>query len=111
MPSVEVIILGKKHTFDTPENPDRVKTAARLLERKLKTVTEVYGLISNDHMLVLAALNLAEELIRLKQETKLDRAEDFLRGLAERLDLAMRDEADSPDVPSDPCLPAGRPSR
>lgn len=106
MPSVEVMILGRKHVFDTPEHPDRVKFAARLLERKLKTVNEVYGMISNEHMLVLAALNIAEELLRLKRETKLDRVEDFLRGMNERLDLAMRDD---PSL-SDPIRPVPSPS-
>lgn len=93
MPAVEVLILGKKHVFDTPEHPDRVKAAANLLERKLKTVTEGYSMISNDRMLVLAALNLAEELIRIKQETKMDRVEDFLRGMSERLELTLRSDA------------------
>lgn len=92
MPSVEVLILGKKHVFDTPDNPDRVKAAANLLERKLKTVSEVYGMISNERMIVLAALNLAEELLRHKRETKLDRVEDFLKGLSERLELSLREE-------------------
>ncbi len=92
MASVEVLILGKSHVFETPGNPDRVRAAARLLERKLNTVSEVYGLISNEQMLTLAALNLAEELMRLKQETKLDHVEDFLKGLTERLDLALRAE-------------------
>ncbi|OGH56106.1 MAG: hypothetical protein A3G34_12840 [Candidatus Lindowbacteria bacterium RIFCSPLOWO2_12_FULL_62_27] len=92
MPSVEVMILGKKHVFDTPENPERVRLAANLIDRKLKTVSEHYGMISNERMLLLTALNIAEELIRHKQETKLDRVEDFLRGLAERLELAVRPE-------------------
>lgn len=93
MLAVEVLIFGRKHVFDTPENPERVRAAANLLERKLKTVSEVYSMISNERMLVLAALNLAEELIRHKQETKLDRVEDFLKGMSERLDLALREPA------------------
>ena len=92
MPSVEVLIFGKKHTFDTPENPERVKAAANLLDRKLKAVSEVYGMISNERMLVLAALNLAEEFIRFKQDSKLDRVEDFLRGLNDRLEISLRPE-------------------
>lgn len=95
MPAVEVVIFGKKHVFDTPENPERVRTAANLLERKLKTVSEVYGMISNERMLVLAALNIAEELIRHKRETKMDRVEDFMRGLTDRLELALREDAPS----------------
>ena len=94
MSSVEVLLLGKKHVFDTPENPDRVRAAAALLDRKLRTVAEVYGMISNERMLVLAALNLAEELLRYKQETKLDRIEDFLKGLADRLELSLRMDPD-----------------
>lgn len=94
MPSVEVVILGKKHVFDTPGNVERVRAAAQLLERKLKAVAENYGMISNERTSILAGLNLAEELLRLKQETKLDRIEDFLRGLADRLELSLRSDPD-----------------
>ncbi|MBI4179856.1 cell division protein ZapA [bacterium] len=90
MPAVEVMILGKKHVFETSGNPDRVRAAAVLLERKVKTVSEHLGMISNDRTLVLAGLNIAEELIRLKQETRLDRMEDFLRGLSDRLELTLQ---------------------
>ena len=93
MPTVEVVILGKRHVLDSPENPDRVRAAAALLERKIKPFTEIYGMISNERMMVLAALNIAEELLRLKQETKMDRVEDFLRGLSDRLELVLRDES------------------
>lgn len=90
MPAVEVVIFGKKHAFETPGNVDRVRAAAQLLERKVKTVAEDYDMISNERILMIAGLNLAEELLRLKQETKLDRVEDALRGLSDRLELALR---------------------
>lgn len=93
MPDVEVLILGKKYSFDTPGNPDLVKAAANLLDRKLKTVADVYGMISNERMILLSALNLAEELLRVKHETKLDRVEDFLKGLSDRLELSLREES------------------
>lgn len=98
MPAVEVMILGKKYEFDTAEHPERVRAAGHLLDRRIKTVSETYGVISNERVLVLAALNLAEELIRHKQDTRMDRVEDFLRGLADRLEVAAREETETEEV-------------
>jgi cell division protein ZapA (FtsZ GTPase activity inhibitor) len=96
MPAVEVIILGKKHVFNTMEDPEHVRSAAALFEKRVKAVAEDFSMISNERTLVLAAVNIADELIRLKTDTRMDKVEDFLQGISDRLELGLRD-----NVPED----------
>lgn len=82
MGSVDVYILGQKYTVkgDAPE--EHIKKIATFVDSKIKEVYVASPNISPQKASILAALNIADELHRLKAEQ-----ENITRHIEERTDL------------------------
>jgi len=89
---IVVHILAKEYRIACTENEKEALIAsARLVDNKMREIRDSGKVIGTDRIAVMAALNIAHEL--LKQEQILDlSSRDFsrrVRQLQERLDVAM----------------------
>lgn len=85
---VNVRLLDREYTVGcTPEQRDGLLAAARLLDAKMREIRGGNRMAAVDRIAVLAALNIAHELLQARQEG--EREQDIARSLGrlnERLD-------------------------
>lgn len=68
MGSVEVHILGQKYIIKGNENPDNIRKLADFVNEKLQEVYSISPNITPLKAVILTALNIADELQKLKNE-------------------------------------------
>lgn len=69
MKSIEIEIVGKKYRFRT-DNPGQIKESAAHLNSLLDDITSKYGIIDSKDSLVLAAMDLADKLFQITEESR-----------------------------------------
>lgn len=94
--AVAINILGKEYRIGCePGEEESLLKAARLLDGRMKEIRSSGKVIGTDRMAVMAALNLAHEV--LTQETSLDAAAGAankrIRAMRERIEIALNDSA------------------
>lgn len=67
---VTVSIAGKQYSIVSAVDPDYIKEVADYLNTKLKEVSENYPNIPETKIIVLAALNITDELFQVKKNLK-----------------------------------------
>ncbi len=68
MKGVSVEIMGQNLTIASDAGDDWVKDLARVVDGKIKDIRAGTQAVSSVHLAILAALNFADELERLRQE-------------------------------------------
>jgi len=68
--SVRVTIYDREYTLRTPGNPERLKTLCADLDKRMREVAASTGSVDTFKVAVLAALSLADDLQRSKDELK-----------------------------------------
>jgi len=68
--SVQVEIYDREFTLVTTGDPDRLKALCASLDQKMREVTATTGSVDTLKVAILAALGLADELLRLREELK-----------------------------------------
>ncbi len=86
MGSVEVYILGQKYTIKGDASEERIKKLASFVDGKMKEVCSATPGIAPLKAAILASLNIAEELHRLREEEEniaknIEARADVLTGL------------------------------
>lgn len=91
-PPVKVLILGKEYPVVCPENEEHeLLLAARHLDEKMRKIRDTGRVIGTERIAVMAALNIAHELIQAQQQLKRlsSGLEDRLSSMNERIDAAL----------------------
>lgn len=94
--AVAVNILSKEYRIGCePGEEEALLKAARLLDARMKEIRRSGKVIGTDRIAVMAALNLAHEL--LTQESSVDAAAGAankrIRAMRERIEIALNDSA------------------
>lgn len=92
--AVTVYILDKEYRIACePEMEAELLASARLLDRRMREVRATGKVIGSDRIAVMAALNLAHELISRSQaqDEMCDSASQRLRVLHERIESALNE--------------------
>ncbi|HKK02813.1 MAG TPA: cell division protein ZapA [Gammaproteobacteria bacterium] len=91
---VSVRILEKEYQFACPsEEQDDLVRSAEYLNSKMKQIREAGSVVGTDRIAVMAALNLANDLLkgRNRDESQDMRLEMRLKTLRERVESALED--------------------
>ena len=91
---VSVRILEKEYQFACPsEEQDDLMRSAEYLNAKMKQIREAGSVVGTDRIAVMAALNLANDLLkgRNRDESQDMRLEMRLKTLRERVESALED--------------------
>lgn len=94
--AVSISILGKQYRIGCePGEEDALIKAARLLDARMREIRGTGKVIGTDRIAVMAALNLAHEV--LSQEHTADAAANAankrIRAMRERIEIALNDSA------------------
>ncbi len=98
--AVRVQIFGKVHQLRTDDDPDHVRRVAELVDAKMGLIAD-HGVAADSYSVaVLAALDIADELLRLRDQHAHGVSEDSdrLAALLDRVENAAED--------GEPLLPA-----
>ena len=68
MNRVTVVIMGEEYTIRSTSTPESMHRAARLVDQLLKTLLGRHGSRSSHKLAILAALNLAHQLLAQREE-------------------------------------------
>ena len=96
---VSVHILDKDYRIACKEGTeDELIAAARLLDRRMREIRESGKTIGGDRIAVMAALNIAHELLKLKEasESQGEAITQRLRRLSERVDAVVQGSRPAP---------------
>lgn len=92
---VNVRLLDREYTVGcTPEQRDGLLAAARLLDNKMREIRGSNRMAAVDRVAVLAALNIAHELLQTRRDG--DREQELARSLG-RLNERLDDLLNTPD--------------
>jgi cell division protein ZapA len=88
MKGVTVEIMGQNLTVTSDEGDQWVKSVAETVDEKIRDIRAGTQAVSSIHLAILAALNFAEELERLRREQDqlVERIEAMSRRLSEAID-------------------------
>lgn len=94
--AISINILGKEYRIGcAPDEEDALIKAARLLDSRMREIRNSGKVIGTDRIAVMAALNLANDV--LSQEHTADAAANTankrIRALRERIEVALNDSA------------------
>lgn len=67
---VTIIIMGEEYILRSSSSPEEMHRVGRYVDQLMRTLSEKNMQMSRHKIAVLAALNLADELIRLKEDVK-----------------------------------------
>ncbi|MDZ7762248.1 MAG: cell division protein ZapA [Desulfovermiculus sp.] len=84
MPSYNVRLLGQEVSFKTNAEEDRIRQAEQLIKDRFQGLDTYGSRISNEKLLILVALSLADDYIQTRQ--RLDELEDKMSLLLEKID-------------------------
>ncbi|GGY15971.1 cell division protein ZapA [Paludibacterium paludis] len=90
---VDVSLLGRQFTIGTPASEqETLREAVRLLEDKVTTIQSQGKIVETDKIAIMAALNIAHDLLRTKVGEGLEIAEfqRKIRAMSEAADEALR---------------------
>jgi len=65
---VIVEIFGEKHVVRGQESPEHILKVARIVDKKMRQIEEPLPRLAIHQIAILAALNLADELEKLREE-------------------------------------------
>jgi cell division protein ZapA len=68
--AVRVKIYDREYTLRTPGNPDRLRAVCAALDKRMREVASSTGSVDSFKVAVLAALKLADDLERSRDELK-----------------------------------------
>ncbi|WP_235726665.1 cell division protein ZapA [Methylocaldum szegediense] len=91
-PPIKVQILGKEYPISCPEDQQHeLLIAARYLDDKMRQIRSAGRVIGTERIAVMAALNIAHELLQAQQQNKLlsQELQDRFSSLHDRLDAAL----------------------
>lgn len=89
--SVEVYIYGQKYVIRSESSEEYVREVASLVDRKMREVAQRGSSVSTLNVAVLAALNIADELLKSSRDN-----EELLKRIkdqTERLDTILGSDA------------------
>ena len=89
---VSVTILDRKYQFScSAEQRKDLIEAARILDERMMEIRESGRLMSLERIALQAALNLSDEVIKMKREaeTREDKIDNRIRSLADELEQAL----------------------
>lgn len=66
--ATEVTILGGKYTIRSHFDDSFVQRTAALVNEKMNAIAQDSGLISSDKVAILACMNIASELLQIREE-------------------------------------------
>jgi len=84
MPSYNVNLLGQEVSFKTNAEEGRIKEATKLIEERFDRLNIRGGRLSNEKLLILVALSLADDFIQSNQ--RLEQVEKRLQRLLDEID-------------------------
>lgn len=91
---ISVSLLGKQFSVACPENErTSLAAAAEYLDRRMREIHATGKVIGLERCAVMAALNIAHELLELRRSDGL--SEEFeakLRSLQQRIDVALQEQ-------------------
>lgn len=65
---VQVSIFGEEHTLKGPASPEYLKRLAKYVDNKMQQISNSAPRMGTSRIAVLTALNIADELFRLRRE-------------------------------------------
>ena len=92
--TVSVRILEKEYQVNCPEDEiDELNASARFLDAQMRGMRDSGKVLGLDRMAVMAALNIANDLLRIRgeRETVATTIERKIGELAQRVDAALND--------------------
>jgi len=108
--SVEVTIGGQRYVLKSDGNGEHLRALADFVNRKLEEVRGVAKSLSPERLAILAALNIADELLRERDEAHTLRTEVRRRSEAVLSYLQMlRESAQAEDTEDAPARPPAGP--
>ncbi len=94
---ISVTILDREYQFMcAPEERAALREAAELLDARMRDIKAQGNLLALERIAVMAALNMSDEIIKLRQEgvTRSETVDQRIRMLADRLDDALAEAID-----------------
>ena len=94
--AVSVTILDKEYRVAcTPDEEEALLASARFLDQRMREIRTSGKVIGADRVAVMAALNMAHELLdqRQHQDEAADSVGKRLRGLKDKVEIALNDSA------------------
>ncbi len=94
--AVAVTILGKEYRIGCePEDEEALLKAARFLDARMKEIRGSGKVIGTDRIAVMAALNIAHELLAREHsaDAEASTANKRIRAMRERIEVALNDSA------------------
>lgn len=91
-PPISVSILDREYKVACePEEREALKAAANLLDERMREIKKAGNLMALERIAVMAALNMADELVKLKSldEQRRQRVDTRIRELADELEGAL----------------------
>lgn len=86
MQSYNLSILGQEISFRTNADENRIKEAEKLIEHRFDKLNTYGSRLTNEKLLILVALSLADDFLQSNQE--LNTIKDKLNQLLEKIDIA-----------------------
>lgn len=87
-----VKILEKEYRIACGEDEEEeVLASARLLDKRMRAIREAGKIIGMERVAVMAALNMAHELLSQEHRESANSAESRIRGLRDRIEVALND--------------------
>ncbi len=87
---VNVTILGKQFLVACPDNERQSLTAAaQYLDEKMREIQKSGRVIGSERCAIMAALNIANDLLQLQNNGFSGDTADRLRSIQEKIDLAL----------------------
>ncbi|MFP5430210.1 MAG: cell division protein ZapA [Gammaproteobacteria bacterium] len=89
--TLEVFILDKSYRINCPENEqESLRASAQYLDRKMREIRSSGKIIGLERIAVIAALNIAHELLSASQKAEVGAAQAAdLQRLISRIDLTL----------------------
>ena len=85
----QITVNGNRFAIASPYGEEHIRKVESFLEQQISTIQQSSSSISSSNLYLLVALNLADQLMRQKQQPKYDEMEKNLRDLCERLDQVL----------------------
>ncbi|MEL7060801.1 MAG: cell division protein ZapA [Acidobacteriota bacterium] len=89
--STDVEIFGAVYHVRGEQDRETLHRLAAIVDRKMREIGDHVPVVDSGKIAILAALNLADELVQNNQQQEGERAgiDDRMRGLIDRLDAAI----------------------
>ena len=94
---ISVTILDREYQFTCePDERNALREAAAFLDDRMREIKKTGNLMALERIAVMTALNLSDELLKLRQHDRQrqDLVDKRIRGLANQLDDALSDGMD-----------------